>query len=39
MGYKKLQNWTEARKAFNEARKDPQYARNAQYELDGMKGR
>ena len=39
MGYKKLKNWPEARKAFTEARKDPQYARNAQYELDGMKGR
>ncbi|MCI0565290.1 MAG: tetratricopeptide repeat protein [Nitrososphaera sp.] len=39
MGYKQMKDWAKARAAFNEARKDPQYARNAQYELDGMKGR
>jgi tetratricopeptide (TPR) repeat protein len=39
IAYKKLKDWAKAREAFNEAKKDAQYSRNAQYELDGMKGR
>ncbi len=36
---KGLQQYAKAREAFNEARKDPSYAKNAQYELDGLKGK
>ncbi|HEY4612792.1 MAG TPA: tetratricopeptide repeat protein [Bacteroidota bacterium] len=39
VAYKKMKDWQKAREAFNEAKKDPQYSRHAQYELDGMKGR
>lgn len=39
IAYKKLAKYAEAREAFNNAAKDPLYARNAQYELDGIKGR
>ncbi len=39
VGYKKLSDYEKAREAFNEAKKDPSYSRNAQYELDGMKGK
>lgn len=39
IAYKRMKDFAKAREAFNEARKDPQYGRNAQYELDGLKGR
>lgn len=39
VAYKKMNEIASARKAFSEARKDPTYARNAQYELDGLKGK
>jgi tetratricopeptide (TPR) repeat protein len=39
VAYKKLKEFDKARTAFTEARKDPQYSRNAQYELDGLKGK
>jgi len=39
MGYKKLNDFEKARAAFLEAKKDPSYSRNAQYELDGLKGK
>jgi len=39
IGYKKLNDFEKARAAFMEAKKDPTYSRNAQYELDGLKGR
>jgi tetratricopeptide (TPR) repeat protein len=39
VAYKKLQAFEKARAAFLEAKKDPTYSRNAQYELDGIKGR
>ncbi len=39
IGYKKLNDFGKARAAFIEAKKDPSYSRNAQYELDGLKGR
>jgi len=37
LAYKKLGQKDKAREAFGEARKDAAYARNAQYELDGLK--
>ncbi len=39
IAYKRMKEFAKARDAFNEAKKDPQYGRNAQYELDGLKGR
>lgn len=39
VAYKKMAKYPEAREAFNNAAKDPVYARNAQYELDGIRGR
>lgn len=39
IGYKKMQDYEKAREAFVEAKKDPAYTRNAQYELDGLKGK
>ncbi len=39
IAYKKLGDFAKARAAFNEAKKDPAYSRNAQYELDGIRGR
>jgi len=39
LAYKKMKDNEKARAAFSEARKDPSYSRNAQYELDGLKGR
>lgn len=39
LAHKRLKDFAKSREAFNEAKKDPQYSRNAQYELDGMKGR
>jgi len=39
VGNKKLSKFPEAREAFQKAAKDPLYARNAQYELDSIKGR
>ncbi|MBI2618692.1 MAG: tetratricopeptide repeat protein [Ignavibacteriales bacterium] len=39
IAHKKLQEYDKARSAFAEARKDPIYSRNAQYELDGLKGK
>ena len=39
IAHKKLKEFAAARRAFNEARKDPVYSRNAQYELDGLKGK
>ncbi len=39
IAYKKMKDFSKARSAFTEARKDPTYARNAQYELDGIKGK
>lgn len=39
IAYKQLKDYAKAREAFNEAKKDAQYSRNAQYELDGLKGR
>lgn len=37
--YKKLNEIGKARNAFAEAAKDPTYSRNAQYELDGLRGK
>lgn len=37
IAYKKLGDITKARQAFIEARKDANYVRNAQYELDGLR--
>ena len=37
IAFKKLGIMDKAREAFNEAKKDANYARNAQYELDGLK--
>lgn len=37
--YKKLNEISKARSAFAEAAKDPTYSRNAQYELDGLRGK
>jgi tetratricopeptide (TPR) repeat protein len=37
--YKKMKEIDKARSAFSEARKDVAYSRNAQYELDGLKGK
>jgi tetratricopeptide (TPR) repeat protein len=39
IAYKKMKEYDKARSAFGEARKDPTYSRNAQYELDGLKGK
>lgn len=39
LAYKKMKDNEKARAAFAEAKKDPSYSRNAQYELDGLKGR
>jgi tetratricopeptide (TPR) repeat protein len=39
MAYKKLNDIAKARSAFGEAAKDPTYARNAQYELEGLRGK
>lgn len=39
IAYKKMKEFDKARSAFSEARKDPTYSRNAQYELDGLKGK
>lgn len=39
VAYKNLKEYAKARKAFQESKKDPTYARNAQYELDGLRGR
>jgi tetratricopeptide (TPR) repeat protein len=39
IAHKQLKEFAKARTAFNEARKDPVYSRNAQYELDGLKGK
>jgi tetratricopeptide (TPR) repeat protein len=39
LAYKKLKDYDKARTAFLEAKKDPSYSRNAQYELDGLKGK
>jgi tetratricopeptide (TPR) repeat protein len=39
IAYKKLKDFEKARTAFLEAKKDPTYSRNAQYELDGLKGK
>ncbi|MEX0737125.1 MAG: hypothetical protein WD182_06755, partial [Bacteroidota bacterium] len=39
LAYKKMKDNEKARAAFAEAKKDPTYSRNAQYELDGLKGR
>lgn len=39
IAYKKLKDIEKARAAFAEAKKDPSYSRNAQYELDGLKGK
>ena len=39
LAYKKLKDNEKARAAFGEARKDPAYSRNAQYELESLKGR
>lgn len=39
LAYKQLKDYEKARAAFNEAKKDASYSRNAQYELDGLKGK
>lgn len=39
IAYKKMKEFDKARSAFGEARKDGAYSRNAQYELDGLKGK
>jgi tetratricopeptide (TPR) repeat protein len=39
VAYRKMKEFAKARAAFVEAAKDPAYNRNAQYELDGLKGR
>ncbi len=39
IAHKKLKDYEKARAAFAEAKKDPTYSRNAQYELDGLKGK
>jgi len=39
LAHKSLKDYEKARSAFNEAKKDPSYSRNAQYELDGLKGK
>lgn len=39
LAYKKMKDHEKARSAFAEAKKDPAYSRNAQYELDGLKGK
>ena len=39
IAHKKLKDFDKARTAFLEAKKDPAYGRNAQYELDGLKGK
>ena len=39
VAYKKMKEYDKARSAFGEARKDVAYSRNAQYELDGLKGK
>ncbi len=39
IAYKKMKDFSKARSAFSEARKDGAYSRNAQYELDGLKGK
>jgi tetratricopeptide (TPR) repeat protein len=39
MAYKKLNEIAKARTAFTEAGKDPSYSRNAQYELEGLRGK
>lgn len=39
IAHKKMNEFEKARTAFAEAKKDPQYSRNAQYELDGLKGK
>lgn len=39
MAYKKMNEIAKARTAFTEAGKDPTYARNAQYELEGLRGK
>ncbi|MEP0823385.1 MAG: tetratricopeptide repeat protein [Ignavibacterium sp.] len=39
VAYKKLNEIAKARNAFAEAAKDPAYNRNAQYELDGLRGK
>lgn len=39
IAYKKLKDYEKARAAFQEAKKDPAYSRNAQYELEGLKGK
>lgn len=39
VAYRNMKEYAKAREAFTEARKDPAYSRNAQYELDGLKGK
>lgn len=39
MAYKKMNEIARARTAFGEAGKDPAYARNALYELEGLRGK
>ncbi len=39
IAYKKMSEFDKARSAFAEARKDAVYSRNAQYELDSIKGK
>jgi tetratricopeptide (TPR) repeat protein len=39
VAYKKLNEIAKARTAFSEAGKDPAYSRNAQYELEGLRGK
>jgi len=39
IAHRKMKEYVKARTAFAEAAKDPAYNRNAQYELDGLKGK
>ena len=39
IAYKKMNELAKARTAFGEAGKDPSYSRNAQYELEGLRGK
>ncbi|MEX1138788.1 MAG: tetratricopeptide repeat protein [Bacteroidota bacterium] len=39
MAYKKMNDFAKARTAFSEAGKDASYSRNAQYELEGLRGK
>ncbi|MEX2117053.1 MAG: tetratricopeptide repeat protein [Bacteroidota bacterium] len=39
VAYKKMNEIAKARMAFAEASKDPSYSRNAQYELEGLRGK